>query len=265
MKQKRKLRLFLIATSGVIFIIFEKKKASKQPQLETTPKKNKHTESRYRFILNDLKQMPAGSIISLTPLRSAQIDKLFYSTCITDELFAAMNEVSYHQNDTITRQNLRYLRVLHIGFDGKPHIGELVVNQQIAAEMLQIMKELFENNYQIEKMLLIDQYHGDDNLSMDDNNSSGFNYRTVAGSNRISKHGMGMAIDLNPRFNPYIRVNDSGETVVAPTSSIPYMDRVQVFDHKIDENDLAYQLFIAAGYTWGGAWKNVKDYQHFEK
>ena len=183
---------------------------------------------------------------------------------ITDPIFKRINGISYRENDTIGIDDLRYLRLLHTGFDGQTHVGELIVNRQIAETILTIMKTLYENRYPIEKMRLVDEYGGDDNCSMEDNNSSAFNYRVIAGTSTLSRHSLGLAIDINPRFNPYIRPGANGELIVAPTGSEAYTDRQAAFAHKIDEDDLCYRLFTTHGFIWGGSWSTVKDYQHFE-
>ena len=137
-------------------------------------------------------------------------------------------------------------------------------NRAVAEDMVEIFQELYKNQYPIEKIRLVDEYGGDDDASMEDNNTSCFNYRTVAGTNRLSKHALGLAIDVNPRYNPYITTRN-GQTVVSPESGSAYADRKREFAHKIDENDLCYRLFTEHGFIWGGSWKNSKDYQHFEK
>lgn len=108
------------------------------------------------------------------------------------------------ENDNIGREDLRYLRLLYYGFDDETHVGELITNVAIADEILEIFQELYENQYPIEKMLLIDEYGGDDDLAVADNNTSCFNYRVVAGSTKLSRHALGMAIDINPFYNPYV-------------------------------------------------------------
>ena len=113
-------------------------------------------------------------------------------------------------------------------------------------------------------MVLIDEYDANDENSMEDNNTSAFNYRTVNGSSKLSKHSLGLAVDINPRFNPCVRTIN-GEVSVEPANGAEYVDRTQEFSHKITESDLCYQLFIEHGFTWGGSWNSVKDYQHFEK
>lgn len=184
---------------------------------------------------------------------------------IPDDIFQAMQGRSYRDNPYISGEDLRYLKVSHYGFDGRSHPGELVVNHQIAEEILDIMKELYVHRYPIEKMVLIDAYDGDDNRSMADNNSSAFNYRLIAGTNRLSSHSLGLAIDINPRYNPYIRPDGKGGKLTEPEGSLPYVDRTKDFPYKIDENDLCYRLFTEHGFIWGGDWTTVKDYQHFQK
>lgn len=205
-----------------------------------------------------------GDIISNAVLEAKGIDNLFYSTEISPEIQNRIAGVSYQENDTIALSELRYIRVLYYGFDGETHIGELIVNQKIEADILEIMKELYENQYPIEKMVLIDEYGADDVDSMADNNTSAFNYRSINGSTKLSKHSLGLAIDINPRYNPCVRTKD-GELSVEPANGNAYTDRTQEFPYKINENDLCYRIFTTHGFTWGGSWNSLKDYQHFEK
>ena len=187
----------------------------------------------------------------------------FYITPITDEIFARMEGKSFKEDCLTPRDDLRYLHVLHKTLEGDTLEGELVVNVHIAEDVLAIFRELYEADYPIEKIRLVDEYNADDDLSMADNNTSCFNFRLVAHTNNISKHGRGLAIDLNPRYNPYI-VTVNGELEITPENGKEYANRSGDFPYKIDENDLAYRLFTERGFAWGGAWKNEKDYQHFE-
>lgn len=170
----------------------------------------------------------------------------------------------------ISYDDLRYVHVIHYDFEGNPTEGELICNQAIAQDFVEIFYELYQNEYHIEKIRLIDEYDGDDTASMEDNNTSCFNYRVVAGSTSLSKHAMGLAIDINPLYNPYITYekDDTGKITkenVSPVSATAYADRGTSFPYKIDENDLCYKLFIEHGFTWGGNWNSCKDYQHFQK
>lgn len=165
----------------------------------------------------------------------------------------------------ISYDELRYVHILHYDFDGKLAEGELICNEAIAGDLIKIFYELYRNEYQLERVLLIDEYDGDDNASMADNNTSCFNYRTVEGSTSLSKHALGLAIDINPFYNPYITYNEDGSENVSPAGSEAYADREASFPYKIDENDLCYKLFTSYGFTWGGNWNSCKDYQHFQK
>ena len=81
---------------------------------------------------------------------------------IPDDIFAKMQGKSFKDNCTVPREDLRYLKVLHVGFDRKTHTGELVVNRLIADDVLDIFKQLYEAGYEIEKIRLIDEYDADE-------------------------------------------------------------------------------------------------------
>lgn len=179
----------------------------------------------------------------------------------------AVNLISDDQIPAISYDDLCYMNVLYYDFNGEIQTGELICNNKLAQDFVEIFYELYLNEYQIEKIRLVDEYGGDDTASMLDNNTSCFNYRVVDGSTSLSKHAMGCAIDINPFYNPYVvfNKNGSGETYISPEGSEIYADRSQNFPYKIDENDLCYKLFKEHGFTWGGDWNSCKDYQHFQK
>ncbi|MBQ9171545.1 M15 family metallopeptidase [Candidatus Saccharibacteria bacterium] len=187
----------------------------------------------------------------------------FYATVITDELFDRIYGKSFKTDCTVSRDELRYLHLLHVDLDGETHEGEMIVNYHIADTVLDIFRELYEAKYPIEKIRLVDEYDADDEASMRDNNSSSFNFRFISHTTRVSKHGLGLAIDINTLYNPYTKVVD-GERIIEPATGEPYLDRDADFPYKIDHDDLAYKLFTEAGFEWGGDWTDRKDYQHFE-
>ena len=188
----------------------------------------------------------------------------FYVSEIPDDIFTKMQGKSYKADCTVPREDLRYVHVLHTGFDGETKEGELVVNKAIADDVCDIFEKLYEANYPIEKIRLVDEYDADDEASMSDNNSSAFNFRFISHTTKISKHGLGMAVDINTLYNPYVKTVD-GRRSVEPANAADYVDRSADFPYKIDHEDLCYQLFTAHGFTWGGDWTHSKDYQHFEK
>ena len=190
-------------------------------------------------------------------------DEAFYMTEITDALFARMEGKTFKADCTLPREDLRYLHVLHVDGAGEVHEGEMVVNYHIAEDVLEILRKLYEAGYPIERMRLMDEYDADDETAMRDNNSSCFNFRFISHTTRVSKHGLGLAVDINTLYNPYTRVAD-GVRIVEPATGEAYLDREADFPYKITEGDLCWQLFAEHGFIWGGSWKNRKDYQHFE-
>ena len=188
----------------------------------------------------------------------------FYISEIPDDIFAKMQGKSYKEDCTVPREDLRYVHVRHMGFDGEAKDGELVVNKAIADDVLAIFEELYKADYPIEKVRLVDEYDADDEASMSDNNSSAFNFRFISHTTRISRHGLGMAVDINTRYNPYVKTVD-GKLSIEPANGADYVDRSKDFPHKIDHEDLCYKRFKEHGFTWGGDWTHSKDYQHFER
>lgn len=188
----------------------------------------------------------------------------FFYQSITDDVKTRINGLSYKSDCTVPYEDLRYVSVLYEDFNGETQIGEIICNKAIAQDLVEIFYELYLNHYQIDKIRLVDEYDADDDLSCAANNTSCFNFRKVYGSNNLSKHAMGLAIDINPFQNPYVTYPDGVERI-SPPGSEPYADRNSGLPHMITEDDLCYQLFTAHGFTWGGHWRTLKDYQHFQK
>lgn len=191
----------------------------------------------------------------------------FYYESLSDTVKARITGISYPADDSnaaISYDTLRYVSVLYHDFNGDVQSGELICHKAIAQDLVEIFYELYEADYLIERICLVDEYQGNDELSMQDNNTSCFNYRALP-SGKLSNHAYGLAIDLNPFYNPYVTTRKDGTANIAPAGSEPYADRAQDFAHKIDKEDPAYQIFTEHGFTWGGNWRSSKDYQHFEK
>lgn len=178
---------------------------------------------------------------------------------------ASENTLNVGEQNDISYADLRYVHIIHYDFDGNLAEGELICHNFIAEDLLEIFYDLYVSEYQIEKVTLIENYNGDDTASMADNNTSCFNYRVVDGTKSLSKHALGLAIDINPLYNPYIRYDKKGGQTVSPVEGEAYADRTVSFPYKIDPDDLCYRLFTEHGFTWGGNWNSSKDYQHFQK
>ena len=209
------------------------------------------------------------TIVSPSPSPTANPIMEFYAVPLSEEQIAYITGCSYPiaedvPNPQVLYEDLMYVHLLHYNFKGDVTAGEMICNKAIAQDIVDIFYELYLAEYQIEKIQLIEEYNGDDNLSMQANNTSCFNYRVVEGSTRLSKHAYGLAVDINPFYNPYVTFDSDGNAHYAPEGSEIYADRTAAFPYKIDETDLCYRLFTERGFTWGGNWNSVKDYQHFE-
>ncbi len=187
---------------------------------------------------------------------------VFESNSIPSNILSKMigNSIPEEYKNEVNINKLAYLKITYLGFDEKTHIGELIVNRKIADEVLDIFKEIYYSKYQIEKIKLIDEYEADDEKSMEDNNTSAFCYRKIANTNSLSNHSKGTAIDINPMYNPYIT-----KSSILPVNAEEYVNRSNTQKGTIQKGDAVYNAFIKRGWTWGGEWKGIKDYQHFEK
>lgn len=183
---------------------------------------------------------------------------------IGDDIYARIKGKSYKDNCRVPLDQLRYLKVMHYDGEGAVKEGEIICNAALATDLIDIFQNLYKAQYPIERIELIDGYDADDIKSMQANNTSCFNYREIAGTTKLSEHALGLAIDINPLYNPWVKIKE-GKTLVSPEEGRPYVDREADFPYKIDRDDLLYKEFIAHGFEWGGDWTSLKDYQHFEK
>lgn len=218
-----------------------------------------------------------GLCLSLlvTPISSRALSfrKGFTSTKLDASLKKRITSTSFPSNQSktaISYNDLRYLQVLYVDFNGNTQTGELIVNKKIAKKMLKIFYKLYKMKYPIQRMSLVDDYNGDDEASMSANNTSAFNYRRITGSSRLSKHSQGLAIDINPKINPCISYQNGKISLVEPANGKTYTQRNKTkckgkyAGYMIHKNDKVYKLFRKYGFSWGGDWNSKKDYQHFE-
>jgi D-alanyl-D-alanine carboxypeptidase len=169
---------------------------------------------------------------------------------------------SWHPGCPLDPRHLRRVEVNYIGFDGKTHRGDLIVHEDLAAEVVAIFEQLLQLRYPIEKIRPVDNYPAaDDELSMEDNNTSAFNCRHIPGTGHWSQHAFGRAIDLNPLLNPYIDRTGAFQ----PKNAAPYLDRNRTDPGVLHAGDAAVRIFTDRGWRWGGDWRTPIDYQHFER
>lgn len=174
------------------------------------------------------------------------------------------------ESASISFDELSYLTIPHYDFDFNVTEGHMVVNAQVAEEVLDIFAELFDIQYPIQRMELVDKYGGDDYASIDDNNTSAFNYRlSTDGTGRLSKHALGRAIDINPQINPYVDSDGTG----AHSNAEQFWSRdTSLWTSEIGKkayigpDSEIYRIFTEEhGWEWGGSWSSYRDYQHFQK
>lgn len=211
-----------------------------------------------------LREWRVGSSVSEEAVKEYGVERCFACVALPDSVFRLMQGRTYRKGCPLRRSDLRYLRLLHHDGKGRVRLGEMVCHRSVARDVLEIFEKLYSARYPVEKVLLADRFGGDDVKSMEANNTSCFNYRPIKGSKRISKHGLGTAVDINPLYNPHV-VTRNGIVRVSPPKGKKYAERKSAFTYKIEGGDLCHSLFTAKGFKWGGAWRSSKDYQHFEK
>jgi hypothetical protein len=154
------------------------------------------------------------------------------------------------------RVELELVNVEYFSSDNILHRGQLVIHKKLAGEIKKIFSIIKEKKFPVSKVIPIVKYNWSDDNSMKDNNTSAFNYRLVAGTNRISNHSYGQAIDINPFQNPHIKngvFSPKGSNYSIQTPGTIYSEHFLV------------EEFKKLGWEWGGDWTSIKDYQHFEK
>ena len=185
----------------------------------------------------------------------------FTKSDITEDLKVRMMGKSMKENNSISFDDLSYIQVSYVDYDGNTQIGEMVVHKKLADELLDIFRDIYYAKFPIQRMNLIDDYNADDHTSMVNNNSSAFCYRTIAGTDKVSNHGLGMAVDINPFYNPHVLKKSN---TVNPPEAAKYANRSLTEKGMIKKGDAVYNAFVSRGWKWGGNWNNP-DYQHFEK
>lgn len=176
----------------------------------------------------------------------------------TAPVTAARLGSSYRAGCPVGPADLRLVQVTHLGFDGRPRQGELVVHRAHAAAMVTVFRRLYDARFPVQRLQTVEQYGSDDDRSMAANNTSAFNCRAVAGGTRWSEHAYGAALDINPVQNPYVR-----GTTVEPEAGRAFLDRSRVRPGMAVAGDVVVRAFAAVGWEWGGDFRTLKDYQHF--
>ena len=155
-------------------------------------------------------------------------------------------------------RRLRYVRVTFVGFDGRPHTGELIVHRGHARGIVQVFRTLYRARFPLEQMTLPTSAERDLTPSGDGNGTGAMVCRPTTGQTFWSAHALGLAIDVNPFQNPYVKGD-----LVLPELAGAYRDRSWHRPGMILPDGVVVRAFRKIGWEWGGAWHTLKDYQHF--
>lgn len=204
---------------------------------------------------------PAGCVLSQIQLEMfGGAGNFFFIGEIDDDTFSRIDGLSFGFGCSTPRSDLRLLHLLHCNFRGQAQVGEIICSKLVADDLLQIFRELYDAAYPIEKIYLIDEYGADDSRSMADNNTSCFNFRRKPGMQELSMHARGLAVDINPLYNPYVK-----GVHAEPAEGAVYADRSRKCPYYIRKGDACHAAFARRGWRWGGSWRSAQDWQHFEK
>jgi peptidoglycan LD-endopeptidase CwlK len=152
---------------------------------------------------------------------------------------------------------LSMVDVCYYSFDGRRHQGQVIVNSELEDDVCEIFVLIEKLKFPIGSAIPIVVYSWQDDESMADNNTSGFNYRVIEGTTKLSLHSFGRALDINPVQNPVIYPNG----LIAPTGTVYDPQTKGTFTAA---NPIV-QEFLKRGWHWGGNFDQPKDYHHFEK
>lgn len=157
----------------------------------------------------------------------------------------------------IPMSRLKLLNISHYNFENRISVGQMIVLDNVADSVISIFQKLFDLKFPINTIRLIDEFNGNDELSMNANNSSCFNFRKIEGSELLSIHSYGLAIDINPLQNPFIQKGK-----IFPEQGESFLDREYIRPGMVEP---IVEIFYNYGFTvWGGNWKEPIDYHHFQ-
>lgn len=160
----------------------------------------------------------------------------------------------------VSLDDLRYLTLTFWGFDNQPHLGEMIVHESVASDIVEVFGRMYQARFPLEEMRVVAAYELDAPPTGDGNNTSAFVCRPSTGSNSWSQHAYGLAVDVNPFHNPYQRGD-----VVIPELASAYLDRTRGAPGMIEAGDVVTDAFATIGWVWGGTWNSSKDWMHFSQ
>jgi len=197
-------------------------------------------------------QLSISTIPIIAPLGTLDNPIIKNNVSWTQELQAM--RIKKFPEAIINKQQL--VDVKYYTFNGEIHQGQLIIDKRLANDIKKIFAVMLKEKFPLQSVIPISQFNWSDDESMLKNNTSAFNYRKVKGKVTLSNHAFGQAIDINPFLNPYV----SGKHV-SPKGS-RYDETVK---GTLSKDSPIVQAFLKLGWQWGGHWKSIKDFQHFEK
>ncbi len=213
-----------------------------------------------------MKLKALGGFLFLTLLSGAAIGKGFYGSVqpIPQKIQQQMQGYTWHKGCPLSLKAMRYLTITYYGFDHKDHVGHLIVLKNIALETLEIFQGLYQQKYPIESMVLPSSFKSKDDWKSTehDNTAAYFCRKDDQVLNRFSPHSFGIAIDINPLYNP----SRVAKNKVQPEQGKTYLARKKHHQGMIRSDGKVVKLFAQYGWKWGGYWPDAEiDYMHFQK
>lgn len=162
--------------------------------------------------------------------------------------------------------NVSYLTVPYIDFNGAVQKGNMIVNTELADEVLAIFQELYNIKYPIENMQIVEEYEQESDqsteyLAVDDNDTYAFYYAST------TAQLTGNAIVINPQINPKV---ENGKTAHKNAEKFLNRDNTDNWEIEeksayIDNESRVYEIFKKYGWTWGGENEETPNYGYFQK
>jgi hypothetical protein len=180
---------------------------------------------------------------------------------VSGPLASADVPFSWRPGCPVPPDELRAIRLSYVGFDGRAHTGEIIVNISAVRQVIEVFSILYRARFPISRMKPVDVFGGSDPRSMAADNTSGFNcrYAVAPGPPEWSMHSYGLAVDVNTIQNPYLEPGSG----VQPSAGAAYVDRSDIRPGMAYPGGIVVSAFSSVGWGWGGNWAGSRDYQHF--
>jgi hypothetical protein len=185
-------------------------------------------------------------------------DTGFSSRIVDPAPAAVIDRSTWAPGCPVKARQLAWVRLTFWGFDGARHTGELLVNSTAAQPLVRVFRQLYAARFPIEEMRITPKSEQNAAPTGDGNDTGSFNCRPVRGATVYSQHAYGLAVDVNPFQNPYLKGD-----LVLPELASAYRQRSWHRPGMILPDGPVVRAFAAIGWGWGGSWHSLKDLQHF--